>query len=154
MILTGKTELLGGKRPKFTLFTTNPTCTDLRSNPTLRAEMPALDRLGHGGTTNLSLEFSLNLYVTTSHLMMNTLLSLFKTPELKSRWKKCHLLRGPFVVGIANSMLCRSGTAGNTVLLFVELPLDVSLTVAPSKCSVKHHQSVRSAGWTADRYGE
>ena len=52
MKLTG--EVLGGKTcPSATLSTTNPTWTDAGSNPGLRGQRPATNRLSHG-TADLS----------------------------------------------------------------------------------------------------
>jgi hypothetical protein len=45
----GKTEVLGGKTcPSATLSAINPTWTDQGSNPGLRGERPATNRLSHG----------------------------------------------------------------------------------------------------------
>jgi hypothetical protein len=45
----GKTEVLGGKTcPSATLSTTNPTWSVVESNPGLRGERPATDRLSYG----------------------------------------------------------------------------------------------------------
>jgi hypothetical protein len=45
----GKTDVLGGKTcSNATLSTTNPTWTDPGSNPGLRGEGPATNRLSHG----------------------------------------------------------------------------------------------------------
>jgi hypothetical protein len=50
-IWQGKTEVLGEKTyPSATLSTTNPTWTDPGSNPGLRCEWPATNRLSHGTT--------------------------------------------------------------------------------------------------------
>jgi hypothetical protein len=47
--LQGKAEVLGGKTcPSATLSTKNPTWTDPGSNPGLRDEKPATNRLSHG----------------------------------------------------------------------------------------------------------
>jgi hypothetical protein len=49
MKLTGETRNTRGKpRPSATLSTTNPTWTDLGSNPGLRGGTPANNRLSHG----------------------------------------------------------------------------------------------------------
>jgi hypothetical protein len=49
MILTGESEVLGGKTcPSATLSTIDPTWIDSGSNPGLRGERPATNRLSHG----------------------------------------------------------------------------------------------------------
>jgi hypothetical protein len=49
MKLTGENRSTGGKTcPSATLSTTNPTWTDPGSNPGLRGEWPATNRLSHG----------------------------------------------------------------------------------------------------------
>jgi hypothetical protein len=49
MNLTGENRSTGGKTcPSATLSTTNPTWTDRGSNPCLRGERPATNRLSHG----------------------------------------------------------------------------------------------------------
>jgi hypothetical protein len=49
MKLTGEDPNTGRKTyPSATLSTTNPTLTDPRSNPCLRCEGPAANRLSHG----------------------------------------------------------------------------------------------------------
>jgi hypothetical protein len=53
MELTGETEVLGEKTcPGATLSSTNRTRTDSRSNPSLRGERPASNRLSHGTATS------------------------------------------------------------------------------------------------------
>jgi len=52
MILTGKTEVLGGKNcQSATLSSTNPTWPDLGSHRGFRQERPATDRPSHGTAT-------------------------------------------------------------------------------------------------------
>jgi hypothetical protein len=64
MKLTGKTEVIGKKTyPSVTLSTTNPTWTDKGSNPGLRGERPAPNRLNHGTAISLSRYSSVSLYV-------------------------------------------------------------------------------------------
>jgi hypothetical protein len=48
MILTGETEALGENSPSATLSTTNLIWTDPSTNPGLRGEIPATNRLWHG----------------------------------------------------------------------------------------------------------
>jgi hypothetical protein len=48
----GKTEILGKTYPSATLSTTNPTWSDLGSNPGLLPGRPAANRLSHGTTLN------------------------------------------------------------------------------------------------------
>jgi hypothetical protein len=49
MKLTGENRSTRRKTcPSATLPTTNPTCTDPRSNPDLRGERPVTNRLSHG----------------------------------------------------------------------------------------------------------
>ena len=49
MILTGETEVLGEKPVQMPLFfPTSLTWNDLGSNPGLRGERPAINRLRHG----------------------------------------------------------------------------------------------------------
>jgi hypothetical protein len=57
MKLTGENRQLGKKTcPSATLSTTNLTWTDPGSNPGLRGERPATNRLSHGtGKTSLSI---------------------------------------------------------------------------------------------------
>jgi hypothetical protein len=52
MIYTGETEVLGENLPSATLSTTNPTWIDPGSNPGLRGERSATNRLSHG-TANI-----------------------------------------------------------------------------------------------------
>jgi hypothetical protein len=59
MKLTGETRSTRGETcPSANSSTTNPTWTDLRSNPGLRGDRPATNRLSHdtalSGLTNLS----------------------------------------------------------------------------------------------------
>jgi hypothetical protein len=52
MKLTGENRSTRRKTcPSATLFTKNPTWTDSGSNPGLRGEMPATNRLSHGTAT-------------------------------------------------------------------------------------------------------
>jgi hypothetical protein len=54
MKLTGKNRSTRGKPcPSATLSTTNPTWTDLGSNPGLRGERPATNLLSHGTALNI-----------------------------------------------------------------------------------------------------
>jgi hypothetical protein len=48
MIFAGETEVLGENLPSATLSTTNPTRIDPGTNPGLRGERPATNRLSHG----------------------------------------------------------------------------------------------------------
>jgi hypothetical protein len=48
MIFAGETEVLGENLPSATLSTTSPTWIDPGSNPGLRGERPATNRLSHG----------------------------------------------------------------------------------------------------------
>jgi hypothetical protein len=48
MIYAGETEVLGENLPSATLSTTNPTWIDPGTNPGLRGERPATNRLSHG----------------------------------------------------------------------------------------------------------
>jgi hypothetical protein len=52
MIFAGETEVLGENLPSATLYTTNPTWIDPGSNPGLRGERPATNRLSHGTALN------------------------------------------------------------------------------------------------------
>jgi hypothetical protein len=55
----GKPKVLGGKScPSATLSTTNPTWTDPGSNPGLRGERPATNRLSHGTASEDLLELA------------------------------------------------------------------------------------------------
>jgi hypothetical protein len=53
MIFAGETEVLGEKLPSATLSTTNPTWIDPGSNPGLRGERPATNRLSHGTASHV-----------------------------------------------------------------------------------------------------
>jgi hypothetical protein len=54
-IFAGETEVLGENLPSATLSTTNPTWIDLGTNPGLRGERPATNRLSHGTALFLKL---------------------------------------------------------------------------------------------------
>jgi hypothetical protein len=78
MKLAGETWSTRGKTcPSATLSTTNPTMTDPGSNPRLRGDRPATNRLSHG-TEHLSITYCL--------LLSNTVLINFisDTPSLLS----------------------------------------------------------------------
>jgi hypothetical protein len=51
MLFAGETEVLRENLPRATLSTTNPTWIDPGSNPGLRGERPATNRLSHGTAT-------------------------------------------------------------------------------------------------------
>jgi hypothetical protein len=53
MIFAGETEVLGENLTSATLSTTNPTWIDPGSNPGLRGERPATNRLSHGTAMGL-----------------------------------------------------------------------------------------------------
>jgi hypothetical protein len=61
----GQPEILGGKTcPSATLSTTNPTWTDTGSNPGLRGERPAANRLSHG-TAKMSVLISSKIMLSS-----------------------------------------------------------------------------------------
>jgi hypothetical protein len=63
----GKPKYSGGKPcPNATLYTTNPTRTDPGSNPSLRGERPATNRLSHGTALDSVRDFLSNVWAETS----------------------------------------------------------------------------------------
>jgi hypothetical protein len=68
MKLTGENRSTRGKTcPSVTLPTTNPTCTDPRSNPCLRGDRPATNRLSHSTAVSTSLLFTAPCGALPSH---------------------------------------------------------------------------------------
>jgi hypothetical protein len=51
--LVGETEVLRENLPSVTLYTTNPTCPDVGSNPSRRGGKPATNRLNYGTALKL-----------------------------------------------------------------------------------------------------
>jgi hypothetical protein len=65
-IFARETEVLGENLPSATLSTTNPTWIDAGSNPGLRGERPATNRLSHGTAllyTYINRILYLNIYI-------------------------------------------------------------------------------------------
>ena len=70
MKLTGENRSTRGKTcPSATLSTTNPTWTDRGSNPGLRGERPATNRLSHG-TAYTRISTMCMSYYTRNHVLI------------------------------------------------------------------------------------
>jgi hypothetical protein len=84
----GRTEVLGGKTcPTSTLPTTNPTWSDLGSNPGLRGERPATNRLSHGTVRGRPLLTCCNYIRSTKVTILNYVRRLtWPYPQLHNFW--------------------------------------------------------------------
>jgi hypothetical protein len=70
MKLTGENRSTRGKTcPSATFSTTNPTCTDPGSNPGLRGEKPATNRLRHGTALGTSVPKETNVVMNQNTVL-------------------------------------------------------------------------------------
>jgi hypothetical protein len=117
MILTGKIRSTRGKTcPSATLSTTNPTWTDPESNPCLRGERPATNRLNHG---------------TATHRILRSVLISTSRPSLFWDIARCRLVARNRHFGTTD-LSGRSSSTRKLVPVTSHLHLDLANSPFPS----------------------